>query len=154
MRQGQRYFVTFTDNATWYMTTFLLQGKDDMFEAYKTFEVWAVMQHHCHAIKVLQCDRGGKYLSNEFNQHLAKAGTARKLTTHHTPQLNSILECLNLMLLDCICALGHDSDLPKTLWGEALSHVTWLKNWTATCVLNGKMPYEALYGQPSDLSAL
>ena len=99
-----------------------------MFEAYKSFEAWAVTQHHCHAIKVLRSDRGGEYLSNEFNQHLVKAGTARKLTTHHTSQLNGIMECLNLMPLDHIHALGHDSGLPKTLWGEALRHTTWLKN--------------------------
>lgn len=79
---------------------------------------------------------------------------ARKLTTHYTPQLNGIAEHLNLMLLDRICALGHDSGLLKTLWGEALRHMTWLKNQMATCLLDGKTPYEALYGRPPDLSAL
>ena len=142
------------DDVTWYTTTFLLQGKDDTFEAYKAFKAWAVTQHHCCAIKVLRSDQGGEYLSNEFNQHLARAGTARKLITHHTPQLNGIMECLNLTLLNSIHALGHDSGLPKTLWGEALRHVTWLKNQTATHMLDEKMPYKALYGQPPDLSAL
>jgi hypothetical protein len=40
------------------------------------------------------------------------------------------------------------------LWGEALRQATWLKNRTATRALDGKTPFEALYGRPSDLSAL
>jgi Reverse transcriptase (RNA-dependent DNA polymerase) len=48
----------------------------------------------------------------------------------------------------------HTSGIPKSLWGEALRHATWLKNRTATRALNGKTPFEALYGRPPDLSAL
>jgi len=53
-----------------------------------------------------------------------------------------------------VCTLGYTSGLPKSLWGEALQHVTWLKNRTATRALDGKTPFEALYGQPPDLSTL
>ena len=83
-----------------------------------------------------------------------KAGTTWKLTTHDTPQLNGIAEWLNRTLLERIRAFTHSSRLPKSLWGEALRHATWLKNWTATRALDGKMPFEALYGRLPDLSAL
>lgn len=153
-RQNRRYFITFTDDATRYTTTFLLRTKDEALEAYKMFEAWAVTQHHCKAIKVLRSDRGGEYLSEAFNQHLQKAGTARKLTTHDTPQLNGIAERLNRTLLERIRAFTHTSGLPKSLWGEALRQATWLKNRTATRALDSKTPFEALYGRPPDLSAL
>ena len=78
----------------------------------------------------------------------------RKLTMHDTPQLNGVAERLNRTLLERIRAFTHSSGLPKSLWGEVLQHATWLKNRTATCALDGKMPFEALYGQPPDLSAL
>ena len=42
--------------------------------------------------------------------------------------------------------------MPRALWGEVLRHSTWLKNRTATLALEGKTPFEALYGQPPDLS--
>jgi Reverse transcriptase (RNA-dependent DNA polymerase) len=48
----------------------------------------------------------------------------------------------------------HTSGLPKLLWGEALRHAAWPKNRTATRALDGKMPYEAVYGQSPDLSDL
>jgi transposase InsO family protein len=129
---------------------YLLCTKDEAFGAYKSFEAWAITQQHCTAIKVLRSDRSGEYLSGAFDQHLAKSGTARKLTTLNTPQLNGIAECLNRTLLERIHALTHASGLPKSLWGEALRHAAWLKNRTATRALDGKTPFEALYGRPPD----
>jgi transposase InsO family protein len=153
-RQGRRYFATFTDDATRYTVTYLLRTKDEALEAYKSFKAWAITQGHCTAIKVLRSDRGGEYLSGAFDQHLKKAGTVRKLTTHDTPQLNGVAERLNRTLLERICALTHASGLPKSLWGEALRHAAWLKNRTAMRALDGKTPFEALYGRPPDLSTL
>ena len=152
--QNQRYFVTFTDNATRYTVTYLLRTKDEAFEAYKSFEAWATTQQHCKGIKTPRSDHGGEYLSAAFDQHLSKAGMTRKLTTHDTPQLNGIAEQLNRTLLEHIRAFTHSSRLPKSLWGEALRHATWLKNRTAMRALDGKTPFKALYGRPPDLSAL
>ena len=39
--QNRRYFIIFTDDATRYTVTYLLQTKDEAFEAYKSFEAWA-----------------------------------------------------------------------------------------------------------------
>src|SRR5713226_5805151 len=137
-----------------YTITFLMHTKDKALGAYKSYEAWATTHQHCRAIKVLCSDRGGEYLSKDFNQHLAKSGMARKLTAHDTPQLNGIAECLNHTLLEQIRAFTHTSGLPKSLWGEALRHATWLKNQMATCSLDGKMPFEALYSRLPDLSAI
>jgi transposase InsO family protein len=153
-KQGRHYFVTFTDDATRYTVCFLIRTKDEAFAAYKSFEAWALTQDHCNGIKVLRSDRGGEYLSAAFDKHLAAAGTARKLTTHDTPQLNGIAERLNRTLLERIRAFSHDSGLPKSLWGEALRHTCWLKNRTATRALDGKTPFEALFGKPPDLMSL
>ena len=153
-KQGQHYFISFTDDATRHTVCFLLRTKDQALRAYKSFEAWALNQQHCKGIKVLRSDRGGKYLSGEFDTHLAAAGTARKLTPHDTPQLNGVAERLNHTLLEQIRAFTHESGLPKMLWGEALRHAIWLKNRTATRALDGKTPFEALYGRPLDLSNL
>jgi transposase InsO family protein len=152
--QGQKYFITFTDDAMRYTVTFLMHTKDEALEAYKSFEAWALMQQHCQGIKTLCSDHRGEYLSKAFDQHLSAAGTVHQLTTHDTPQLNSITECLNRTLLERIRAFTHTSGLPKTLWGEGLRHATWLKNWTATRVLDGRMPYKVLFGALPDLSEL
>src|SRR5260370_11738859 len=107
-----------------YTIMFLMRTKDEAIGAYKSYEAWATMQQHCRAIKVLRSDQGGEYLSKDFDQHLAKSGTARKLTTHDTPQLNGITEHLNRTLLEQIHAFTHTSALPNSLWRKALSHAT------------------------------
>ena len=58
------------------------------------------------------------------------------------------------MLIEQIWAFTHSSGLPKFLWGEALRHAMWLKNRTATCALDSRTPYQALFGRAPDLSAL
>jgi Reverse transcriptase (RNA-dependent DNA polymerase) len=152
--QGCRYFASFTDDCTRFTVIFLIRTKDEAFAAYKTFEAWVLTQQHCRGIKVLRSDSGGEYLSKAFDAHLAAAGTARCLTLHDTLQVNGIVEQLNRTLLERVHALTHTSGLPKSLWGEALRHVAWLKNWTATRALDGKTPYEAVYRQSPDLSDL
>ena len=153
-KRGCWYFVTFTDDATRYTVTYLLHTKAEAFDAYKRFEAWALAQQHCQAIKVLRSDRGGEYLSDAFDKHLAAAGTARRLTVHDTPQLNGVAERLNCTLLERIRAFTHSSGLPKFLWAEALHHATWLKNRTATRALDGQTPYQALFGRVPDLEGL
>lgn len=142
-RQGRRYFITY-----------LMRTKDVALGAYKSFEAWGITQGHCKGIKVLRSDRGSEYLSNVFNAHLEAAGTPREMTVHDTPQLNGVAERLNRTLLERIRALAHGSSLPKSLWGKSLRHAVWLKNRTATRALDGKTPFEALYGRLPGLSNL
>ena len=73
------------------------------------------MQQHCKGIKALHLDQGGEYLSKQFDQHLAAAGTVQKLTTYDTPQLNGMAKRLNHTLLERIQAFTHTSSLPKML---------------------------------------
>ena len=152
--QGHWYFITFTDDATCFTITYLMGTKDQALEAYKSFEAWALTQGHCRVIKVLHSDHRGEYLSDTFNAHLTATGTAHKLTVHDTPQLNGVAEHLNCMLLEQIRAFAHGSGLPKLLWGEALHHAVWLKNCTATCALNSRTPFKALYSHLPNLSCL
>ena len=48
----------------------------------------------------------------------------------------------------------HTSGLSKSLWGEAMMHVTWLKNRSSTHRLGNKTPYEVLYNKKPDLQKL
>ena len=61
---------------------------------------------------------------------------------------------LNRTLFERIQVFVHESRLPQSLWGKSLRHALWLKNCTATCVQDGKTPFEALYGQPPNLQNL
>jgi len=81
---GKSYYISFTDDKTHYMHTYLLAHKGKVLQAYPTFEAWSGTQHSAK-IKVLHSDRRGKYLSRKFSDHLASQGTVRRLTSHDSP---------------------------------------------------------------------
>jgi len=75
-RRRQRYFITFMDNMTRFTLTYLLVAKSDVLSHYCQFEAWVKTQNHCVTIKVLRSNHGSKYLSGEFDKHLAATSTA------------------------------------------------------------------------------
>src|SRR5271154_2571016 len=118
-----------------------------------TNEAWMKTQHNGR-IKSLRSDRGGEYLSEDFSDHLKKAGTTRKLTVHDTPEYNGVAERLNCTIITKVRAMLHDSDLPKFLWGGATHHAVYLKNRRLTRTLGETTPFEILTGKKPDLSTI
>lgn len=53
-------------------------------------------------IKALRSDRGGEYLSQEFDHHLRSCAIILQLTPPCTPQLNGVSERRNRTLLDMV----------------------------------------------------
>ncbi len=130
---------------------YLLTNKSDAFEAYKSFVAWVETQIKTR-IKVLHSDRGGEYLSEEFNLFLEEKGMERKLTVHDTPEENGVAEQLNRMLVERVRVMLIASQLPTRLWGECLMHAAWIKNHTWTRALPpGVTPYELLTGNMPEL---
>lgn len=150
---GNRYYVSFTDDATRETSLYLLKKKSDTFHAYETYHTRLRTEMNV-PIKILHSDRGGEYLSDKFIEYLETSGTIHRLTVHDTSEQNGVAERLNGILMVKVRAMLHDSGLPKFLWGEAISHAVWLKNRTSTKALNGKTPFEAKTGQKPDLSKL
>ena len=99
-------------------------------------------------------DCGGKYLSKEFSDHLAKSGTRRNLTVHDTPEHNGVVERLNHTLLEKVRAILHASGLPKFLWGEAIKHANYLRNQTSTKTLDNETPFKVYHGAKPNLGGL
>ena len=83
------YYVTFTDDFSRYTNIYFLHKKDETFESYQHYKAWLSNQYGIH-IKCLQSDRGGEFLSDEFTEHLKKAGTVRRLVVHDTPEHNGV----------------------------------------------------------------
>jgi transposase InsO family protein len=150
---GRKYYITFTDDHSCYTITRLLKAKSEVFQAYKDFMAWALTQHSTK-IKQLHSDRGSEYIGDKFNKYLNEQGTEHRATTHDTPQHNGVAELLNRRLGECIRAVLHQSGLPKNLWGEAINHITWLKNCTLTQAISNITPHEKLYGEKPNLARM
>ena len=117
---GKLYYVSFTDDYMRWTTVYCIGQKLEVFQRYKEYEALLKTQHG-NQIKLLQSDRGGEFLSNEFTNHLKKNGTLGSLTVHNTPKENGVAERLNRMLLEHARAMLMTVQLPKNLWPETIN---------------------------------
>ncbi|GJX29675.1 retrotransposon protein, putative, ty1-copia subclass [Tanacetum coccineum] len=152
-RQGASYFVTFTDDFSRYGYVYLLKHKHEVFETFKVFQK-EVENQLGKTIKSLRSDREGKYMSQEFLDHLRGHG----IITHRTPpymsQHNGVSEKRNRTLLDMVRFMMSQTTLPKSFWDYALESVACILNMVPTKKVD-KTPYEVWHGQaPTKLSYL
>ena len=98
-RGGFEYFITFTDDMSRYGYLYLMKYKSESFEKFREFKN-EVENQTGKSIKILRSDRGGEYLSTEFEEFLKENGIISQLTPPYTPQLNEVFERRNHTLLD------------------------------------------------------
>ena len=68
-----------------------MRHKSETFEKFREFQN-EVENQRDKKIKALRSDRGGEYLSLEFNNHLKSCGIVPQLTPPGTPQRNGVSE--------------------------------------------------------------
>ena len=88
-RGGYKYFITFTDDFSRYGYVYLMRHKSESFEMFKSFQN-EVQNQLGKTIKALRYDRGGEYLSQEFDDHPRTCGIISQLTPPGTPQWNGV----------------------------------------------------------------
>ena len=151
-RGGYQYFITFTDDFSRYGYIYLMRHKSESFEKFKLFKN-AVQNQLGKNIKKLRSDRGGEYLSQNFDDHLKDCGIISQLTPSGTPQWNGVSERRNRTLLDIVRSMMSRTDLPISLWGYALETAAFLLNRIQSKAVE-KTPYELWTGKRPGLSFL
>ena len=127
-----------------------MKHKSETFKKSKEFQSEVENQLN-KKVKHIRSDRGGEYLSPEFEMHLKECGIVPQRTPAGTPQNNGVPERRNRTLLDSVRSMMSLSDLPISFWGYALE--------TAALILNRSpsrsvetTPYELWHGKKPDLS--
>ncbi|KAJ9548797.1 hypothetical protein OSB04_021340 [Centaurea solstitialis] len=151
-RGGYWYFITFTDDFSRYGYVYLMRHKSETFEKFKEYqnEVQNLLDKR---IKFLRSDRGGEYLSDEFDNHLMECGIVSQLTPPYTPQMNGVSERRNRTLLDMVRTMMCHSTLPISFWGHALETAAHILNRVPTKSVE-KTPYELWKGKKPNISFL
>ena len=76
---GYQYFITFTDDYSRYGYLYMMKHKGESFQKFKTFKN-EVQNQLGKTIKALLTDRGGEYLSQDFDDYLKDCGIVSQLT--------------------------------------------------------------------------
>ena len=151
---GARYFVTFIDDYSGWATTYTMKRKFEVFEKYKHFEKFNE-NHTERRVKILRTDRGGEYMSDEYEEHLTSRGVLHQLSAVETPQQNGVSERLNRTLLDLVRSMIHAKNLPKQFWAEALATAVYVRNRvTSRSIGKNKTPHHLWHGHAPNLAHL
>ncbi|TLX69973.1 DDE-type integrase/transposase/recombinase, partial [Labilibacter sediminis] len=126
-KDANRFYVTFTDDYSRYGYIYLIKHKSETFEKFKEFK-HEVENQLGRKIKMLRSDRGGEYLSIEFNDYLKECGIVSQLTPPRTPQLNGVAERRNRTLLYMVRSMMSRAALPIHFWGYALETAAHILN--------------------------
>ncbi|KAG8498488.1 hypothetical protein CXB51_005003 [Gossypium anomalum] len=142
---GFHYFITFTEDFSRYGYVYLMGHKSEALEKFKEFKN-EVQNQLGKTIKTLRSDRGGEYLSLEFDDLLKECGIVSQLTPPGTPQWNGVSERRNRTLLDMVRSMMSHADLPTSFWGHALETTIFTLNRVPSKSVQ-KMPYEMWTGK-------
>ncbi|KAK8555331.1 hypothetical protein V6N12_009479 [Hibiscus sabdariffa] len=149
-RGGFHYFITFTDDFSRYGYIYLMRHKSEALEKFKEFRN-EIQNQHGKSIKALRSDRGGEYLSHEFDELLKECGIVSQLTPPGTPQWNGVSERSNRTLLDMVRSMMSHSDLPISFWGHALETAAFTLNRVPSKSVQ-KTPHEMWTGKRPSMS--
>ena len=81
---GNKYFVTFIDDALREVWVYLLKTKDQVFEHFNKFHAIAEREKG-KPLKRLCTDNGGEYTSNEFKSYCSEKGIRHGKIIPSTP---------------------------------------------------------------------
>ena len=151
--EGFRYWCIFVDECTRHWSVFFLKSKDQAFQSFKSYKAWIELQSG-YKIKALQDDKGGEFMSNEFEQYLASEGIQRRHTMRNEPHSNGVAERAIGVISNRATSLLHESHLPPSFWPKAVSAVIHTHNRMPTSVLPNSTPFTALFNKKPDVSLL
>ncbi|KAL5858701.1 hypothetical protein ACOSQ3_006159 [Xanthoceras sorbifolium] len=150
---GQKYFISFIDDYSRYMYLYLLHNKNEALNAFKIFK--AEVEKQCgKQIKIVRLDRGGEYYGRytesgqapgPFVRFLQENGIVAQYTMPGSPDQNGVAERRNRTLLDMVRSMLSSSNLPKSLWTEALKTAVYILNRVPTKAVP-KTPFELWKG--------
>jgi transposase InsO family protein len=150
---GCSYYISFTDDYSRETVVRFLKLKSEALTTFKQYEAYVSRQHPGARLCKVRSDRGGEYLSAEFDKYLKDQGITRQLTVHDSPQQNGVAERLNRTLVEHARAMLLAKDLPKFLWAKAINYATWLKNRLPSRTIPGHTPYELINKSKPNLAA-
>jgi len=116
---GERYFITFTDETSGRVSINLLHSKD---QALASFQAYSARAEKVSGkeIKSLRSDGGGEYMNNQFKKYLENAGIQHRVTPPYSPSQNGLAERMNRTLVESGRCMLADSKLEKRFWGPAV----------------------------------
>ena len=141
----KRYFISFIDDYNRKVWIYFLAKKSEAFTIFKNYKN-LVEKETGVFICCLGTDRGGEFISHEFNVFCKANGISRQLTATYTPQQNGVVERKNKTIMNMVRSMLLEKQVPKNFWPEAINWIAHVLNRSPTLVVKDMTPKEAWSG--------
>ncbi|XP_058759895.1 uncharacterized protein LOC131633199 [Vicia villosa] len=98
---GNRYFVTFIEDFSRKLWTYIFKRKYDVFDVFKRFKSMVGRQYG-HKLYILKMDGGDEYTSVVFGKYYDDEGIVREIVPPYTPQQNGIAKRTNRSVMNMV----------------------------------------------------
>jgi transposase InsO family protein len=153
-REGYKYYVTFVNDHSKFVSVFPMKSKSPVFNCFKLFCA-SFEKDKCFVIMSLRSDNGGEYTSNEFTKYiLSEEGIAHEPGPPHSPELNGVAKQMNRTISNLVRCSLLTAKLPKNFWADALRHLMFTLNSIPCHTPAGFLSPNSILGLPAvdDLS--
>ncbi|KAJ0786024.1 putative RNA-directed DNA polymerase [Helianthus annuus] len=150
---GFKYFLTIVDDYSRSVWCYFLSNKTEVFENIKDFYELVLTQFK-RKIKVFRSDNGTEFVNNQMNMFCKLKGILHQTSCSYTPQQNGVVERKHRHLLNTARALMFQGGLPLRFWSDCVLTAVYLINRLPSSVLNGRSPFEMMFGFSPSLSHL
>jgi hypothetical protein len=144
---GHHYYVLFIDDYSRFTWLYPLKLKSNFYDTFIQFQKFVENQYSSR-INFFQSDGGAEFTSNCFKTHLRTSGIHHQLSCPYTPAQNGRAEKKHRHVTETGLAFLFHSHTSPRFWVDAFSIAAYIINRLPAPLLEGKSPFELLYGSP------
>jgi hypothetical protein len=144
-------FILFIDDATRYITLYLLRNKSDATAAFVDFDRKLFNMTGRH-VSVLHSDGAKEYFTKSIKEYCSLNGITQDCSSPYNPEENGRAERPNRTILEGMSAMLFDSKLPWQFWGYAAQTFVYLKNRSPHRAIPQSTPYTEWFKKIPNLS--
>ena len=137
--------MTFIDDHSRKLWATPLKTKDQVLFVFKELHA-RVERESGQKLKAVRADNRGEY-RGQFEEYCRSKGIQLKFTMPKTLELNGLAERMNRTIMERVRSMLAHAKLPKMLWAEALSTVTYVINRSPSLPLDGDTPHKVWTGK-------
>ena len=148
---GYQYITKILDEHTKWTETYLLDH-----DALTSFQVivQSVAVSSGFLVERLWVNKGGEFVSKEFEGYCLQTGVSLEYAGTNTPQQIGMSERVGRTLAAMVRCMLADGELPNFLWGGLMFTAAFLGNRVLHSAVGMQSPCKMLYGTKRDLQLL
>lgn len=149
---GEKYFFTFTDDATRMTETYTGTKKSDWLKCLKTYHsLCRTRSKETHPIERLRSDYGSELQSHKADEWMQKEVFTFEPSAPYSQEQNGVSERTERTIMDMTRATILEGNIDDDLWPDLILAMTYIKNNRPTKALQNLSPYESYTHELPDL---